>query len=159
MAAVDVLPPSPITGKALTAEEAARGRTAGRTVRTTQALERQAHWDFVNQITDGLNQEQFGQLALATSITIGLKVLTDAEMSSLDASRYSQAAEVWFKMHRLATNQSTSNSASLHGSVDADALSGRLAEATARLAELQAGGPDPGQDGADPPANGPQNAT
>lgn len=137
-----IAPPSPVTGYAFTRADIDRA-TASRIARAEEQrgnralelTELKAKRAFVDALVAEWELGDIGQAGLVGAMQ-GIAHLAEAlpalEINtSLDAVRVAQTVEILFKIHRLATGQSTSNAAAL--SVDVTELASRKAELLARL--------------------------
>lgn len=121
-------------------EAAAKGGVHSGISRRREILERADKAHLVTRIIDAAESGDFGTEALIGALE-GARTLAEALSTLpvgdyLDATRAAAVTDTLFKLHRLATGQSTSNQ--LSGTVDAAVLTSRLADAQARLAELTA---------------------
>lgn len=121
-------------------EAASRGGHKSVEVRRARVIQRAQRRALVDDLTAGMEAGSFGQEALEAALR-GAETLRDAldrlpVDDYLDATRAAQVTDTLFKLYRLATGQSTSNT--LSGTVDSAVLTARLDEARARLAALTA---------------------
>lgn len=111
-----------------TPEESALGGQRGAATRHQQTLERTTRAYRIANLVDQVDQGSIGQSALETAFDAILRL--EQELPSvpvndtLDVYRLGQVADALFKIHRLATGQSTSNAA--HATVDPVELQARL---------------------------------
>lgn len=122
-----------------TPEETALGGRNGTLARHQKRLEAGARAATIAPLVDAIQQGSIGQAALEATLRM-LARLDDAIPNipvedSLDADRLARALSEVFKVHRLATGQSTSNAA--HATVSADDVASKLAELQARTSDAQ----------------------
>lgn len=130
MASTDVAPRDYY--RTFTPEECSKGgiqAAENRRIRIAQQVERR---QIIDDMIAAWETGEIGTAALASAQELLARLMEgigDSEIrTSLDVERYARAADLLFKMHRLATGQSTSNTASLHGNLDAESLAARRAE-------------------------------
>ncbi len=128
-----------MTGHTLTSEDSRRGAEASNLVQAEQRheLHKAAHQTY--QLVTALETGEIGHTAYKTALHVIEAIATRAESGlpldeSIDIYRAAQVAETIFKIHRLATNQSTANTA--HATIDEAAVEARMVEARARLGQL-----------------------
>ena len=121
-----------------TPEESSKGgrnAAVARRERIAEQIERRA---VIDSIIETWETGEIGTTAVAAAQEILARLLGGLDGSeirtSLDVERYARAADLLFKMHRLATGQSTSNAASL--AVDATELAARREALLKQLAPL-----------------------
>lgn len=132
--------PSPISGKGFTHDEASRGAQASNAIQETNRRQLYRNRHDAYQLVKAVELGEIGQAAYETALQVIEAIATRAELGlpldeSIDIYRAAQVAETIFKIHRLATGQSTSNNA--HAAVSADDVASKLAELQARTTDAQ----------------------
>lgn len=137
-AEVSPIPPSPITGYQLTREQALKGNRNHTAARQQRNAERAQRRDFVDRVTEAVEEGEIGQAALRTALEWTNKLETADDIAvetTLDAVRAAAVVETLHKVHRLASGQSTANVA--HATLTDEERATRVAAASQRLAVLQ----------------------